>query len=236
MSKAKRPAAKSEAGPGTAVEVVSVDSLLPDVANVRIHGDRNRAAIAGSLRRFGAARSIVVDSKGIVRAGNGTLEAAQAAGIDKAIIVDASGDELIVVRRKDWSDTEATAYAIADNRASELADWHDRALAEQLKALQSDDFDLDAVGFSDEELVGLLGRLTGEVVDDPAGEWGGMPEFKNEDQTSQFRAIVHFANEADMRAFEELVGQKLPANTRAIWYPKADRQVVRGAGYVSDEP
>jgi hypothetical protein len=39
-----------------------------------------------------------------------------------------------------------------------------------------------------------------------------------------------------VRAFEELVGQKIPPNTRAIWYPRADRQVVKGSGYLSDEP
>jgi ParB-like chromosome segregation protein Spo0J len=137
--------------------------------------------------------------------------------------------------------SEATAYAIADNRSGELAEWDDPALGAQLRALQSEDFDLASIGYDAGEVNTLLARLggeipAGEVVEDPAGEWGGMPEFEHEDQTSQFRAIVHFANEDDMRAFEELVGQTIPANTRAIWYPKAERLTVRGSGYVSDGP
>lgn len=220
------------------VETVPIGDLSPDPANLREHDARNRDTIRASLKRFGAGRSVVIDAHGTVVAGNGTLAEAREAGIGEVLIVDPEPGQIVAVRRKEWTATEATAYAIADNRSTDLSAFRDDDLAETLRSLELDGFDLDDVGFNAEELKQILGdgMERGEVVDDPAGEWGGMPEFEHEDQTSQFRAIVHFANEADMHAFEELVGQKIPTNTRSIWHPKAERQVVKGSGYVSDEP
>lgn len=74
----------------------------------------------------------------------------------------------------------------------------------------------------------------GTPVDDPSAEWQGMPEFTHEDQTSAFSAIIHFATEDDMRGFEDLIGQKIPENTHAIWFPKATRDVVRHERYSSE--
>jgi ParB-like chromosome segregation protein Spo0J len=204
---------------------VAIDSVHLDPANARLHQPRNLAAIKASLARFGQQRPVVVDADGIVRAGNGTVAAARELGWDTIAII-----------RTPLKGSEATAYAIADNRTAELAEWDDTALAAQLRALQSEDFDLDAVGYTDDEVDALIGRLAGELVDDPQGEWQGMPAFEHEDQESAFKVHVHFRNEEDVRAFEELVGQKIPPNTRAIWYPRADRQVVKGSGYLSDEP
>ena len=205
------------------IETVAIDLIHADPANVRRHPERNLAAIKASLARFGQQTPIVVDQANICRKGNGTLEAARALGWDT-----------IQVTRTPLAGSEATAYAIADNRTSELAEWDDTALAETLRALQSEDFDLAAIGYDAAEVDAMIERLAGEIVDDPQGEWQGMPEFENEDQTSKFQATVHFANEADVQAFEELLKQKIPTNTRAIWYPKAERQVVRGSGYVSN--
>ena len=146
------------------VESVKLDDLHVDPANVRRHGPRNQSTIRASLARFGAARSIVVDGKGIVRAGNGTLEAARDAGITEALVVDPRPDQLVVVRRKDWSPTEATAYSIGDNQSTLQGEWDDPGLAEHLRALQSEDFDLAAIGFDAGEVDQLLERLAAEAV------------------------------------------------------------------------
>ena len=95
-------------------EIVSIDSLQFDPANVRKHGEKNLAAIKSSLARFGQQKPIVVDANGVCRAGNGTLAAAKALGWKEVAIV-----------RSPLAGAEATAYAIADNRTSELAEWDD---------------------------------------------------------------------------------------------------------------
>ncbi len=156
------------------VEVVPIDSLHLDPANVMGHPERNRATIRSSLRRFRGGRSLVLDGKNIVKAGNGTLQEAPDAGFDEVIIVDPKPNQLVAVRRKEWSDTEATAYSIADNRTSELAEWIEPELADTLRSLQSEDFDLEAVGFTSDDVDDLLERL----ANDDSGEDDQEPENK----------------------------------------------------------
>ena len=117
-----------------------------DPANVRKHGEKNLGAIKSSLLRFGQQKPIVVDAKGIVRAGNGTLAALKALGWKEVRIV-----------RSTLEGSEATAYAIADNRTAELADWDDDALSQTLAALQIEDEDLAlATGFDASDIDALL--------------------------------------------------------------------------------
>ena len=124
------------------VERRRILDLSSDPANVRTHDDRNIDAIAASLRRFGQQKPIVVDANGVVRAGNGTLEAAKRLGW-----------ESIEVVRSDLAGSEATAYAIADNRTAELAGWDETALAAQLGALKAEDAELLAgAGFAEGEI------------------------------------------------------------------------------------
>jgi ParB family transcriptional regulator, chromosome partitioning protein len=135
-------------GPALQVETVPIDSISADPANVRRHPARNLDAIKASLRRFGQQRPILVDGSGIVRAGNGTLEAAKALGWREIAIVQTG-----------LTGSEATAYAIADNRMAELAEWDEVALSETLRALQLEDFPVEAAGFTDDEVDQLLGQL-----------------------------------------------------------------------------
>lgn len=124
------------------VETVKIDSLTFDPANVRKHDEKNLAAIKASLNRFGQQKPIVVDANGVVRAGNGTLAAAKALGWKEIRIV-----------RSSLAGSEATAYAIADNRTAELAEWDDDALAQTLAALQIEDDALaEATGFDLSEI------------------------------------------------------------------------------------
>jgi len=85
------------------IETVSIDSLSLDPANARLHSPRNLEAIKSSLRRFGQQKPIVVGANNVVRAGNGTLQAAKALG----------WKEIKIVRTK-LVDSEASAFAIAD--------------------------------------------------------------------------------------------------------------------------
>jgi ParB-like chromosome segregation protein Spo0J len=127
-------------------ETVKVADLSNDPANARKHGEKNIATIVASLRRFGQQKPIVVDSSGVVRAGNGTLEAARQLGWDT-----------IEIQRTELTSSDAVAYAIADNRTSELAEWDDDILAAQLQGLLTEDEELlDAAGFDDDELAALL--------------------------------------------------------------------------------
>lgn len=118
------------------IERIEISKLINDPNNARKHDKKNIMAIKGSLTKFGQQKPIVVNAKNIVIAGNGTMQAALELGWDKIDIV-----------RSELDGFDATAYALADNRTSELAAWDDDALNATLAALQSVDFDLPAIGF-----------------------------------------------------------------------------------------
>jgi DNA modification methylase len=147
------------------IEKRKIADLSQDPANVRKHPERNLEAIIASLRRFGQQHPIVIDINNTVRAGNGRLQAAIALGWDEidCVVTDLKG-------------SEAIAYAIADNRTAELAEWDDDMLAAQLHGLLTDDEALlEAAGFDEDELAAMLDELegdgtTGEIVEDEVPE------------------------------------------------------------------
>jgi hypothetical protein len=70
-------------------------------------------------------------------------------------------------------------------------------------------------------MMSQLAARAGLYEFDPSEEWGGMPEFEQEDLTS-FKSIhVHFRNQKDIDNFSELIGQGI-GNKRSIWYPEAE--------------
>ena len=137
---------------------INITELSSDPANARKHSQRNIEAIASSLRRFGQQKPIVVDKSNVVRAGNGTLEAARHLGWDQIDVVFTNLES-----------SEATAFAIADNRTAELAEWNDDVLAASLQGL---DEELQAAaGYEGKELEQILSTLdTADVVEDEVPE------------------------------------------------------------------
>ena len=91
---------------------VAIDSVAPDPGNARAHSSANLDANRGSLLACGQQRPILVDARGVSVAGNGLYQAARALG----------WRSIAVVRTK-LSGAERTAYALADNRTAELAEW-----------------------------------------------------------------------------------------------------------------
>ncbi len=142
------------------VELAAINTVTPDPSNARRHSQRNVDAIKSSLRRFGQQRPIIVDGQDVVRAGNGTLAAALQLGWKQIAIV-----------RSELSGPEMTAFAIADNRTAELAEWDDDVLAAELGGLQEDGIDLAELGFTDRDLKKLLGD------DLPGGDGGADAKF-----------------------------------------------------------
>lgn len=129
----------------------SLADLTPDPRNARRHTERNIAMIADSIREVGAARSIVIDEEGVILAGNATVEAAAAAGIEGVRIIDVEGDELVAVRRTNLSPEQKARLALADNRAAELADGWD---LDRLRELSEAGVSLEGL-FSQDELDAL---------------------------------------------------------------------------------
>lgn len=153
--------------------MASIKDLKSDNRNARKRTDRSASLIAESLKRFGAARSIVIDEDGRILAGNGTVEGAKKAGINKLRIIEAEGDELIAVRRTGLTDEQKIGLAIADNRTSDLSEW-DTLMLEQL----SETHDISP-WFEKEDLNAIL--YNNDTVETSTKEYEGSKELKSED-------------------------------------------------------
>ena len=101
----------------------TIADLTPDPKNARKRTARGHGMIVDSLQRLGAGRSILIDEKGKIIAGNGVVEGAAEAGITKLKVVDAKGDEIVAVRRSGLTEAQKTDLALRDNRTGELAEW-----------------------------------------------------------------------------------------------------------------
>jgi len=141
----------------TTPDETTIAALIPDASNRRQHPDRNVEMITASLRDVGAARSIVLDERNEVLAGNGVLQAAPKAGITKLRIIDTDGDTIIAVRRSGLTPEQKRALSMFDNRTGELSEWN----VDQLRTDQAAGLDLSSF-FSQKELASLL-----KLVDAP---------------------------------------------------------------------
>lgn len=125
-----------------------ISDLTFDPNNARVRTAKGEAMIQESLQQVGAARSIVIDENGVILAGNGTVEAAGQIGIDRVKIIEASGDEIIAVRRSGLTDEQKKKLAYYDNRTGDEAEWDMEQVAADL--LEGYDF-LDEL-FNDIEI------------------------------------------------------------------------------------
>jgi len=154
---------------------VPVDGLLPYPRNPR-RGDVSR--IVESLRTNGQYRLIVVNSRtNEVLAGNHTLAAVRELGWPEVAVTYVDADE-----------EQAARIALIDNRASDVAGYDDRLLAELLDGLP----DLAGTGYTQPDLDALLASIADPAAPDdfqdpedglevefqcPACgyEWSGLP-------------------------------------------------------------
>ena len=145
--------------------MASIDDLKSDHKNARRRTDRSSSLIAESLKRYGAARSIVIDEDGRILAGNGTVEGAKKAGIGKLRIIETEGDELIAVRRSGLTEDQKVGLALADNRSSDLSEWDN----DMLRKL-SEEHDLKPWFEDDELLAEVLDTVDGNTDPDDVPE------------------------------------------------------------------
>ena len=183
--------------------MTSIKDLKSDHKNARKRTDRSASLIAESLKRYGAARSIVIDEDGRILAGNGTVEGAKKAGITNVRIIEAEGDELIAVRRAGLSEDEKVGLALADNRSSDLSEW-DHEMLRQL----SEEHDL-APWFEDDELLAeVLDTVEGKTDPDDVPEPPADPITKPGDLWILGNHRLLCGDSTDVLAVERLMDGK----------------------------
>lgn len=144
------------------LEKMAVADLVLDPSNARKHDSANLKAIAGSLTQFGQRKPIVISQDNTVVAGNGTLTAARSLG----------WQTIEAVRiPEDWTANEIKAFALADNRTAELAEWDSEIMARQVIELEESGVAVAEFGFIQPETFtpdladtfDVLGREKGDI-------------------------------------------------------------------------
>lgn len=127
----------------------NVEEITPYAKNARTHSEAQVSQIASSIIEFGFTNPILVDSEQGIIAGHGRLMAAKKLGMTQVPVVVL--DHLTPAQKK--------AYIIADNKLAELAGWDENILAQELADLRDADYNLDVIGFNDQELEELFSSL-----------------------------------------------------------------------------
>lgn len=169
------------------LEKLSLADLKPDKKNARKHNARNIGMLEQSLKEVGAARSIVIDENNVILAGNGTVEAAGNAGLEGVCVVEASGHEIVAVRRVGLTEKQKTRLKLYDNRVAELAEW------DPVQLSLTDDEDWAGV-FDQGEMEKILQEYNVETI--------SAPELSGEDRApiQQMTFTLHDGQAETVRA------------------------------------
>lgn len=176
---------------------VPIADLTPDPKNARKHDRRNLDAIKASLDRFGMRAPIVVQRSGdamIVRAGNGRMTAALELGWSH-----------LPATVFDEEDNEAVAFAVADNRTAELAEWDWEHLAE---ALRDDGVAWADLKLFDEDELQLLTQSSWSPAPiDPDASFDGTDEGKAGTAGTDDTITIHIKGRAAAKLRELAAGR-----------------------------
>lgn len=129
------------------IEMLPIGGLTPYERNSRTHSPIQIKQIEASIKEFGFTNPVLVDGKNGIIAGHGRVVAARGLGIDV----------VPCIRLNHLTPAQKRAYIIADNQLAITAGWDFDVLAAEIDALNDEGFDVDLLGFSQEELNEMLG-------------------------------------------------------------------------------
>lgn len=146
--------------PAASVEMRAIASLVPCARNSRTHSVEQIDQIAASMREWGWTNPVLVDETGMIIAGHGRILAAQKLDLTEAPVMTARG----------WSEGQKRAYVIADNKLALNAGWDMEKLAVEIGDLRGAGFDVNLIGFTEEELAKMAGGTEGLTDPDAVPE------------------------------------------------------------------
>ena len=145
-----------------------LDSLKTEI-NKLTHLEQNPRlgdvdAVVKSYDTFGQRKPIVATNDGTVIAGNHQLAAARELGWTHIAVVFTDDDEL-----------KSKAFALADNKTSDLGEYDNDLLSEMLSSVSSDPELLAATSFKEEDLLNLAYAGEEEEKRNLVEEFGAPP-------------------------------------------------------------
>ncbi len=157
------------------IEKIKIDEIKEYENNSKIHTSEQIQKIKYSISKFGYLQPILIDENNMILAGHGRYRA----------LKELKYKEIPVIRHEHLTDTEKTAFSIADNSITMMTGFDEDLLKFQLNELEIDDFETDLLGLDE------LG-IDFEIETQPLE---GMHKFKN--------------SEIDLNSFDEYMEVKI---------------------------
>jgi ParB family chromosome partitioning protein len=164
------------------IEQLKVGDLIPYVNNSRTHSDEQVMQVASSIKEFGFTNPILIDNDGGIIAGHGRLMAAKKLGLN----------EVPCIRLGHLSEAQRKAYVIADNQLALNSGWELDSLKIELEELNDLDFDLNILGFTNDELDSIIQDVQFDAATED--EQGQLDELD-----PKWCACPHCGKEFDLR-------------------------------------
>lgn len=140
------------------IEHVALAALKPYEANARTHSDEQVSQLAAIIADSGFTNPLLIDANNVIIAGHGRAKAAKRLGMDVVPCVRVLGLSVAQMR----------AMRLSDNKLALNAGWDNAMLALEIGELAETDFDMSLLGFSDDEMAGLLVDQTAGLTDPDA--------------------------------------------------------------------
>ena len=151
------------------IQYMSTDALTPYVNNSRTHSDEQVTQIASSINEWGFTNPILIDEQGGIIAGHGRLMAANKLGLEQVPTITLVG----------LSEAQRKAYVIADNKIALNGGWDYKLLRLEIDNLESLDFDIEMLGFDEQEIDNIFNDVIDIEIDTDDGLTGSdLPKLK----------------------------------------------------------
>jgi ParB-like chromosome segregation protein Spo0J len=133
-----------------AIESRRVDELIPDIRNPRTHSKKQMSQLTACIAENGFTSPVLIDSSGVIIAGNARLGAARMLGMER----------VPVIVLGPLTELQKRAYVIADNKVALNAEWDLHLLRQEVAAAEAELRKLDV--FSEQEYEELLAEFDQE--------------------------------------------------------------------------
>ena len=170
------------------IQEMEITKIIPYINNPR--KNLNIDKVASSIKEFGFQQPIVVDEENIIIVRHTRFEAAKKLGLEKVPVTIAK-----------LSKNQAKAYRIADNRLNQDASWDTKLLNLEFNDLIGDNYNLDHLGFTNDELDNLF------LKDEKESEEELNPDDFPDEEISDVKMVQLFFNKENDEKFRQAIGK-----------------------------
>ena len=177
---------------------INIKNLKEYENNSRIHSNEQILQIKESIKQFGFTNPLLVKPDLTIIAGHGRLEAIKL--LNKLDYKDNPISEIPCIIVSGLSENDYKALVIADNKIALNAGWDLDILKEELTLLENENYNLDLLGFNNDELENIINDSYDSLDYDNLTDNFTIPSNDKSDykqititlKTEHAEAILHF--------------------------------------------